>query len=57
MGKRLGLAAVFETSAKEGGEAIEEAFVRAIINCVDIQNNEEGLLEERWHSRSRVFSA
>ncbi len=56
LGKRLGLSAVFETSAKEGGDQIEEAFIRAIVNCVDIQNNQENILEVRWQARSRVFS-
>lgn len=57
LGKKLNLAAVLETSAKDGGEIIDEVFMRAIVNCVDIYNNEEGLLEGRWQARSRVMSA
>ncbi len=57
LGKKLNLAAVYETSAKDGGEIIDEVFMRAIINCVDIYNNEEELLEGRWQARSRVMSA
>jgi Fe2+ transport system protein B len=57
LGKKLNLAAVYETSAKDGGEVIDEVFMRAIINCVDIYNNEEELLEGRWQARSRVMSA
>lgn len=48
LGKKLNLAAVYETSAKDGGEIIDEVFTRAIVNCVDIYTNEEGLLEGRW---------
>jgi hypothetical protein len=34
LAKKLNLAAVFETSAKEN-ESIEDVFFRSIVNCVD----------------------
>lgn len=57
LGQRLDLSAVFETSAKEGGDSVNEIFVRALVNIVDLHTNSENLLEERWQARSRVMSA
>jgi hypothetical protein len=38
LGKKLNLAAVFETSAKIN-DSIDDAFFRSIVNCIDFYSN------------------
>ena len=40
LGKKLNLAAVFETSAKENN-SIDDVFFRSIVNCVDFYSLNE----------------
>jgi GTPase SAR1 family protein len=57
LGKKLNLAAVFETSAKSN-DAIDDAFFRSIVNCVDFYSMPDdgtGLAKSN-NSRSRKYS-
>ena len=59
LGKKLNLAAVMETSAKNDSW-IDDVFFRSVINCVDMyKNGEESLLGSRqsWSARPRKYSA
>jgi hypothetical protein len=57
LGKKLNLAAVFETSAKNN-DSIDDAFFRSIVNCVDFYSNcDQTLLGMSTPSRSRKYSA
>ena len=59
LGKKLNLAAVMETSAKNDSW-IDDVFFRSVINCVDMyKNGEESLLGGRqsWSARPRKYSA
>lgn len=55
LGKKLNLAAVFETSAKENN-SIDDSFFRSIVNCVDFYSSNDDTLSKS-SSRSRKFSA
>jgi len=57
LGKKLNLAAVFETSAKSN-DAIDDAFYRSIVNCVDFYSVPEDVagLSKSTTSRSRKYS-
>jgi hypothetical protein len=56
LGKRLNLAAVFETSAKENN-SIDDAFFRSIVNCVDFYSPTGGdSLVSKGSARSRKYS-
>ncbi len=41
LAKRLGLSAVYETSAKNN-QSIDDVFFRAIVNCMDFNNLSSG---------------
>lgn len=58
LGKKLNLAAVFETSAKED-KSVDDVFYRSIVNCVDFySNSDDSLLGAKFSgTRSRKFSA
>jgi hypothetical protein len=57
LAKKLNLAAVFETSAKENN-SIDDVFFRSIVNCVDFyQSSKEEPLIAKGGPRSRKFSA
>ena len=57
LGKKLNLAAVFETSAKSN-DAIDDAFFRSIVNCVDFYSVPDDVagLSKSISSRSRKYS-
>ena len=56
MGKRLNLAGVFESSAKDG-LSIDDVFFRAIVNCVDFNSKKGEPLAGVNMARNRVYSA
>ena len=59
LGKKLNLAAVMETSAKDDSW-IDEVFFRSIINCVDMYSSGEDTIlgtRQSWSARPRKFSA
>jgi len=57
LGKKLNLAAVFETSAKSN-DSIDDAFFRSIVNCVDFYSTaDNSLLGISTPGRSRKYSA
>ena len=60
LGKKLNLAAVFETSAKNN-DSVDDSFFRSIVNCVDFYStsnpdNDNSLLGKSNNSRSRKYS-
>lgn len=62
LGQRLGVSAVFETSALSNSQ-IDEVFNRSIVNCVDLYtvSGENPLVSKRtgkngMGGRSRIFS-
>jgi hypothetical protein len=56
LGKKLNLAAVFESSAKEN-DSIDDAFFRSIVNCVDFYSPSGGdSLVSRVSARGRIYS-
>lgn len=57
LGKKLNLAAVFETSAKIN-DSVDDSFFRSIVNCVDFysSNDDSTVLGKSSTSRSRKYS-
>ena len=55
LAKKLNLAALFETSAKEDKQ-VDDVFFRAVVNCVDFYGTNDDNLVGKGGPRSRKYS-